>query len=105
NDNQRVNAGDLLIELDARDLDTKLASARADLAAARATLHSMQTQLAVTTSEVDSNMLVAKGGMTQAAAVTGTTKAAIEQANADIAAAEANRTLAKTELERTKTLV
>jgi membrane fusion protein (multidrug efflux system) len=104
-DNQRVKVGDLLVELDAHDLDAKLAAARADVAAARAQLHAMQTQLAVTTSEVDSNMLVAKGGITQAAAVSGTTKAAIDQANADIAAAEANRALAKTELERTARLV
>jgi membrane fusion protein (multidrug efflux system) len=104
-DNQRVKVGDLLVELDTRDLDAKLAAARADVAAARAQQHANHKQQAVTTSEVDSNLLVAKGGITQAAAVSGTTKAAIDQANADIAAAEANRALAKTELERTARLV
>src|SRR5689334_13291861 len=32
-DNQRVQAGDVLVELDARDLEVRLESARADLAA------------------------------------------------------------------------
>ncbi|HSU38490.1 MAG TPA: biotin/lipoyl-binding protein, partial [Polyangiaceae bacterium] len=35
-DNQRVHAGDVLVELDARDFDVRLKSARADLAAATA---------------------------------------------------------------------
>ncbi|MET0389366.1 MAG: HlyD family secretion protein [Polyangiales bacterium] len=104
-DNQHVKAGDTLIELDTRDLDARLAAARADIAASRAQLHAMQTQLAVTIREVESNLVVARGGVTQAAAVSGTTQAAIEQANADIAAAEAQRTLAQIEIDRTRGLV
>jgi membrane fusion protein (multidrug efflux system) len=104
-DNQRVNVGDVLVELDARDLDARLAAARADLNAARAQLHAMQTQLGVTTSEVDSNLMIAQGGLTQAAAVTGTTRAAIDQAYADLAAADAARSLARIEIERTRKLV
>src|SRR5262249_31829235 len=38
-DNQHVNAGDVLVELDDRDYVAKLASAKADLAAAVAALH------------------------------------------------------------------
>ncbi|HEX4355057.1 MAG TPA: HlyD family secretion protein, partial [Polyangiales bacterium] len=93
-----------LIELDARDLTVRRASARADLAAARAQLHAAQTQLAVTTNEVESNLVVAKGGLAQAAATSGTTRAAIDQAKADIDAAEAQRSLAKSDLDRTQKL-
>jgi membrane fusion protein (multidrug efflux system) len=104
-DNQRVRAGDVLVELDDRDLNIRLASARADFAAAQAQLHAMQTQLVVTKSEVDSNLIVARGGVQQAAAMSGTTQAIIAQAHADIDAARAQRTLADTELERTAHLV
>jgi membrane fusion protein (multidrug efflux system) len=99
-DNQHVEPGDVLVQLDDRDLKTKVASARADLAAAKAQLKAASTQLDVTRSEVDSNMQVARGGMSQAAAVGGTTKAAILQAQADISATSAARTLAETELTR-----
>lgn len=104
-DNQHIKAGEPLVELDARDLDVRVTAARADLAAASAQLHAMQTQLAVTTSEVDSNLQVARGGMTQAAAVSGTTRAAIDQANADITAASAQRSLALIEIDRARRLV
>jgi membrane fusion protein (multidrug efflux system) len=104
-DNQRVQPGDVLVELDDRDAVIRLASVRADLAAARAQLHATQTQLAVTQNEMDSNLVVALGGMVQAAATTGSTQAAIAQVRADIAAAEAQRSLAATELDRTQRLV
>jgi membrane fusion protein (multidrug efflux system) len=104
-DNQAVKAGDVLVELDDRDLAAKLSAAKADLSAAQAQLHANQTQLAVTSAEVDSTLAVAKGGMSQAAAIDGTTRAAIEQAHADVRAAEAQRSLAASELERTQRLL
>src|SRR6185312_10102137 len=48
NDNQDVKAGDVLIELDDRDQQAKLAAAKADLAAAQAQERAAQTQLALT---------------------------------------------------------
>jgi membrane fusion protein, multidrug efflux system len=104
-DNQRVKPGDLLVELDDRDLKVRVASAAADLAAARAQLHASETQLALTTNEVDSNLVVARGGVVQAEAVGGTTRASIEQATADIAAARAQRSLAQSELQRSERLL
>ena len=103
-DNQSVKAGDVLVELDDRDLAVKLTSARADLAAAKAQLHASESQLELTRNEVESNMTVARGGVTQAASLGGTTQAAIEQARADIAAALAQRSLQASELERTERL-
>lgn len=103
-DNQHVQAGDVLVELDDRDLAARLAAARADVAAAKAQLHSMQTQLSLTEKTVDSNLTVARGGLAQASAVRGTTRAAIDQAEADLAAAESRRALAVTDFGRTDKL-
>ena len=103
-DNQHVEPGDLLVQLDDRDLKNKVAAARADLAATKAQLTAATTQLEVTRSDVESTLQVARGGMAQAAAVGGTTKAAILQAQADISAANAARALAQSELERAQHL-
>lgn len=104
-DNQRVHAGDVLVELDARDFDVRLKSARADLAAAVAALHAAETTLSVTIKNADSSLVVARGGLAQAAAVRGTTRAAIDQARAELAAAESRRALAQADFTRSESLL
>src|SRR5678816_4956314 len=47
-DNQQVKQGELLVQLDTRDLDAKLASARADVESAKANLASAQVNLKLT---------------------------------------------------------
>ncbi|HYP86635.1 MAG TPA: biotin/lipoyl-binding protein, partial [Polyangiaceae bacterium] len=103
-DNQHVKAGDVLVELDDRDFNVKLASARADLAAAKASLHSSETQLAVTRKSVDSNLAVARGGLAQAASVQGTTSAGIDQARAELVAAQSRQKLAQLDFDRASQL-
>jgi membrane fusion protein (multidrug efflux system) len=103
-DNQHVKAGDVLVELDDRDLNVRLAAARADVAAARATLRSNETQLGVTKKSVESNLAVARGGMAQAASAWGTTRAGIEQAKAEITAALSRQKLAQIDFDRTHQL-
>jgi membrane fusion protein, multidrug efflux system len=103
-DNQQVKAGDILVELDARDLNVRLASAKADVAAAKASLHSSETQLAVTKKSVDSNLAVARGGMAQAASVQGTARASIDQARAEVTVAESRQRLAQIDFDRTSQL-
>jgi len=103
-DNQHVKPGDVLVELDDRDLNVRLAAAHADLAAAKATLHSSQTQLAVTKKSVDSSLAVARGGMAQAASVQGTTRANIDQAQAEVTAAASRQKLAQLDFDRTSKL-
>jgi len=93
-----------LVELDDRDFKVRQASARADVAAAQAALHSSETQLAVTRKSVDSNLAVARGGLAQAASVQGTTRASIEQARAEIVAAESRQRLAQLDFDRTSQL-
>jgi membrane fusion protein (multidrug efflux system) len=103
-DNQHVKAGDVLVELDDRDLNVRVASARADVAAAKAALHSSETQLAVTKKSVDSNLAVARGGMAQAVSVQGTTRAGIDQAQAEITSAQSRQKLAQLDFERNQQL-
>jgi membrane fusion protein (multidrug efflux system) len=104
-DNQEVRAGDVLVELDDRDYATRSAAAKADLAAAVATLHSAETQLTVAQKSASSNLVVARGGVSQAAALEGTTRAAIDQARADIVVAESRRALTRLELDRSAMLL
>ncbi len=104
-DNQQVKEGDVLVELDDRDYAARQAAAKADLASALASLHAAETQLVLTRKSADSGLVVARGGLSQAAALDGTTRAAIDQARADITVAESRRTLAKLELDRSARLL
>jgi membrane fusion protein (multidrug efflux system) len=103
-DNQEVKAGDVLVELDDRDLAARLAAARADQRAARAAVHAAETQLALADTSSRSNLTVARGGMTQASSLDGTTRAAIEQARSDVAGAEARLALARADRDRAQRL-
>jgi membrane fusion protein (multidrug efflux system) len=103
-DNQEVKAGDVLVELDDRDQQAKLAAARADLGEANAQLRLAQTQLALTDKTAKANLAVAQGAIAQAAAVTGNTAAQIDQAKADVQAAESHKQLTRLERERTERL-
>src|SRR5262249_60086875 len=104
-DEQRVKAGDVLVELDDADLTARRDAAKADLAAATAGLHAAESQLALTRKQADANLAIARGGIAQAVAVTGSTQAQIDQAKADVVAAESRAQLARTELERSQRLV
>src|SRR2546421_3681267 len=84
-DNQEVKPGDVLVELDDRDQQVRVASARADLAAAQAQQRTAQTQLALTEKTAKANYVVATAGVEQASAMTGTTQAQIDQSKADVA--------------------
>jgi len=99
-DNQPVKKGDVIVELDDRDQQVRVASARADLAAVQAQLRQAQTQLAMTDKTAKANLAVAKGGIAQAAAVTGSTQAMIDQAKADVSAAESRKQLTKLDRDR-----
>jgi len=103
-DNQEVKPGDLLVELDDRDQQVKLHSARSDLDERNAQLDIAQTELALTEKTAKANLAVAQGAIAQAAAITGTTAAQIDQAKADIAAAESRKQLTRLELERAERL-
>jgi len=103
-DNQLVEAGEVLVELDDADYQAKLAGARADLASAEAALASARAQLALTERTIDANLSQAKGSLVQAASGWATTSASRRQASADIKAAESRRALAETDLRRADAL-
>jgi membrane fusion protein (multidrug efflux system) len=67
--------------------------------------HAAETELAVTRASTDSNLAIARGGLSQASAIEGTTRASIERAQADLAAADSRRKLAQLELERAQKLL
>jgi len=79
-DNQRVHKGDLLVQLDDRDLQAALAQARADVGAAAADIQSLQAQLRM-----------------QASTIAG--------ADADVASADASAAYAKADFVRYSDLV
>jgi len=97
-DNQVVQEGDLLVELDKGDLQAKVDGARADLAAAQAQLANARAQLALTEKNIDASVRQAKGGLTQAAASLSSSEASITQGEADVEAAKAR--LAQAQLDR-----
>ena len=100
-DNQAVNAGDVLVELDDRDASAQNHAAKADLESAEATLAAANAQLVLAQHSVDAGLRQAKGGVTQAFALSGSSKAQIAQARADLVAAESRAALTGMELART----
>jgi len=103
-DNQIVNEGDVLVELDKGDLAVKVDSARADLAAARAQLANGRAQLALTERNADATLTQAKGGIAQAAATLASSQAAITQGEADVEAARSRLGLAELDRKRAASL-
>ncbi|MEI9953525.1 MAG: HlyD family secretion protein [Pseudomonadota bacterium] len=100
-DNQAVNAGDVLVELDDRDATAREHAAKADLESAEAALAAANAQLTLAQHSVDAGLRQAKGGVTQAFAMSGSSKAQIDQARADLVAAQSRSALTGVELART----
>jgi membrane fusion protein (multidrug efflux system) len=103
-DNQAVAAGDVLVELDDRDATAREHAAKADLESAQATLAASDAQLLLARHSVDAGLRQAKGGVTQAFAMSGNSKAQIDQARADLVAAESRAALTGMELTRAQKL-
>jgi membrane fusion protein, multidrug efflux system len=103
-DNQSVKQGALLVEIDPKDLDAKLASARADLEAARAGLASAEVNLKLTRATADASLRQARGGLTQATSSVVATRSALSQARAEVESAEAADRLAQADWTRAQEL-
>lgn len=125
NNNQKVKKGDLLVELDPKDIEIKLEQAKAQLATAlgqrgeamaNSTLTKKTTDAAK--SQATSNVNTARSNIeqtrlaasarraqvTQANAAVATAKANLAQTKAQIPKAQSDLTLAQTEYNRRKTL-
>ncbi len=72
-DNQHVEAGTVLVELDPRDLEVALDKARAELADAEAAAAAARTTVPITSTTASSQVTTAQGSVRQA-------QAAVEQA-------------------------
>ncbi|MEP7052121.1 MAG: HlyD family secretion protein [Pseudomonadota bacterium] len=103
-DNQAVNVGEVLVELDDRDATARDHAAKADLESAEATLAAANAQLSLAQHSVDAGLRQAKGGVTQAFAMSGSSRAQIDQARADLVAAESRAALTAMELGRAQKL-
>jgi membrane fusion protein (multidrug efflux system) len=103
-DNELVEIGTVLVEIDDRDQKVRLVTAEADLLSAKASLSSSETQLALTEKNADATLRQAKGGVVSASAMAGSSRAGIDQAKADVVASESRRALAELELHRSEKL-
>ncbi len=124
-DNQSVKAGDLLVELDPRDFEAKLAQAKAALNAGVAQHRQAQTQVTLTRVTTSANLQQASAGVrqarsgvtgarasaaselsrtSQAQAGIGTAEANLQQARSQVAAAEAEAVRANADVQRYQVL-
>lgn len=104
-DNQVVDEGAVLVEMDDRDARVKVRTAEADLASAKASLVVSERQLAFVRRSVEGNLLQARGAATQASATTSSAVAAVDQYKAELAAAESRQGLARLDYDRSSNLL
>ena len=95
-DNQKVEAGQLLAEIDPADFTAKVVAAQADLDAAQAQADAADAQVDITKS-------ASTGGLSSAKAMVRGTDASVRSAAAQVAAAAAAVSRAKAELDKAET--
>jgi membrane fusion protein (multidrug efflux system) len=88
-DNQLVEAGTLLVQLDPRDYQVAVDKARAELADAEANAVAAQSNVPITSTTAASNVTTARGGITQAQSGVSASEKEIEAARARIVSAQA----------------
>jgi membrane fusion protein (multidrug efflux system) len=88
-DNQLVEAGALLVQLDPSDYQVAVEKARAELADAEASALAAQSSVPITSTTAASNVTTARGGITQAQSGVAASEKEIEAARARIVSAQA----------------
>ena len=104
-DNWHVKQGDLLVELDARDFEARLAQAQANLAAAVARHRSAEINVKVVDTTASAGVDQAKAGVEATQRQVDEAHSRLEQARAQVAAATAEATRAKADAERYERLL
>jgi membrane fusion protein (multidrug efflux system) len=111
-DNQQVEAGAVLVEIDPRDYQVAVDKAQAELADAEATAIAASSNVPITSASTASNVTTAQGGITQAqGGVTGAEReldaahARLATAQARLREADANAAKTARDVERLKGLV
>ena len=105
NDNQWVNQGDVLVEVDPTDYEVALAQAQASLTNAEATARSLNITVPITSVNTESQLKVAASGVEDAKAGLAAAEKQLSSAHAQVDAAEANDVKAQDDLARYKQLV
>jgi len=112
NDNQVVEAGTVLVEIDPRDYQVAVDKARAELADAEAAAIAAQSNVPITSTSTESGASAAQSGVDQARSVIDTAGKEVEVARARLTAAqsrlrevEANAARSKRDVERLKGLL
>ncbi|HMF98607.1 MAG TPA: HlyD family secretion protein [Vicinamibacterales bacterium] len=112
NDNQLVEAGTVLVELDPRDYQVAVDKMRAELADAEATALAAQSNVPITSAAANSNVTTARGGVTQAQSGVAAAEKEVEAARARLVTAQArqreadaNATKAARDVERLRGLL
>jgi len=104
-DNWHVKQGDLLVELDARDFEARLAQAQANLAAATARHQSAEINVRVVSTTAGAGIDQAEAGVQAAQRQVDEGHSRLEQARAQVDAAAAEATRAKADGERYERLL
>jgi membrane fusion protein (multidrug efflux system) len=103
-DNQRVEAGALLVQLDDAQAKAKLAEAEADVSSARASADAALATAELTEKNASAGKNIARASLTGAAVAVTATSDQIAEATANLASATAQRDKAKLDLARTQQL-
>jgi membrane fusion protein (multidrug efflux system) len=112
NDNQVVEAGTVLVEIDPRDYQVAVDKAKAELADAEATAIAAQSNVPITSTSTESGVSVAQSSIEQARSTVDSAGKDVEAAKARLTAAqsrlrevEANATRARRDVDRLKGLL
>ena len=105
NDNQWVNKGDVLVEIDPTDYQVALAQAQANLANAEATARSLNITVPITSVNTVSQLQFTASGIEDARAAVSAAEKQLAAARQQVEAARANDVKAQDDLHRYKLLV
>jgi membrane fusion protein (multidrug efflux system) len=105
NDNQWVNKGDVLVEIDPTDYQVALTQAQANLANAEATARSLNITVPITSVNTNSQLQFTASGVEDARAGVSAAQKQLAAAHQQVEAAEANDVKAQDDLGRYKQLV
>jgi membrane fusion protein, multidrug efflux system len=105
NDNQWVNKGDVLVEIDPSDYQLALAQAQANLANADATARSLNITVPITSVNTVSQLQFTASGIEDARAAVSAAEKQLAASHQQVEAAQANDVKAQDDLRRYKLLV
>jgi membrane fusion protein, multidrug efflux system len=105
NDNQWVNKGDVLVEIDPTDYQVALAQAQANVANAESTARSLNITVPITSVNSSSQLQFTASGVEDARAAVSAAEKQLAAAHQQVEAAEANDVKAQDDLHRYKLLV